>query len=89
MSSVQQHNAMADDGTGLPWEPMYNISCSWVDVLIFTSFYLESCIWPDVILRWILKQLCIKFCANPGKSVMETVAMIIHVFGEETLSMGV
>jgi hypothetical protein len=25
---------------------VYKISRSWVDVLIFTSFYLELCIWP-------------------------------------------
>jgi hypothetical protein len=34
------------------------------------SFYLESCVWPDVI-----SPVCIKFCENLG-SVTEALAMI-------------
>jgi hypothetical protein len=60
---------------------LYKISRSWVDMLIFMSFYLESCIWPDAILRWIWQRVCIKFCANLGKS-----AVIRQVFEEENMS---
>jgi hypothetical protein len=46
--------AMVDDSTGISWESVYKILLSWVDVLIFfTLFYLELCIWPDAISRWI------------------------------------
>jgi hypothetical protein len=44
---------MVDDSTSISWESAYKISRSSVDVLIFTSVYLEPCIWPDVISRWI------------------------------------
>jgi hypothetical protein len=40
---------MVDDSTSISWESVYNISHSWMDVLIFMSFYLESCVWPDAI----------------------------------------
>jgi hypothetical protein len=40
------------------------MSCSWVDVLIFTSSCLESCICTGVISRWIQQRNGIKFCAN-------------------------
>jgi hypothetical protein len=49
-------------------------------MLIFTSFYLELCIWPDVISRWIWERVCIKFCANLVKCAMETLAMIRQAF---------
>jgi hypothetical protein len=48
-------------------------------------------IWPDVILRWIrqwwIRQwVCINLCANFGKSVTETLAMIRQAFREESMS---
>jgi hypothetical protein len=30
--------------------------CSWMDALIFMPLFLELCIWPDVILQWILQE---------------------------------
>jgi hypothetical protein len=39
---------MTDD-SNISWESVHKILHSWVDVLIFTSFYLESCVWLDVI----------------------------------------
>jgi hypothetical protein len=35
------------------------MSRSWVEVLNILSFYLESCIWPDAISRWIQQRVCI------------------------------
>jgi hypothetical protein len=52
----------------------------------FTFSYLESCIWPDVISRWIRKRNSIKFWANLGKDPKETLAMIRQAFGEESMS---
>jgi hypothetical protein len=44
-------DATVDDSTIISWESVYKISYSWVDMLMFyVLFYLESCIWPDVIL---------------------------------------
>jgi hypothetical protein len=42
-----------DDSTNISWDSVYKISHSWVDVLIFMSFYLEFCIWRDAISQWI------------------------------------
>jgi hypothetical protein len=53
---------MLDDSTTISWETMYKIEWSWLDVLICTSFYLESCIWPDAILRGTRQRNSIKFC---------------------------
>jgi hypothetical protein len=52
----------------------------------FASFYLESCIWPDAISRWMWQRMCIKVCANLGRSATETPAMIRQAFGEESMS---
>jgi hypothetical protein len=57
-------------------------------VLIFTSFYLEPCIWPFAISRWIQQRNSIKSCANLGKSATETPAMIRQVIGEGSMNRG-
>jgi hypothetical protein len=62
------------------------MSHSWVDVLIFTSFYLESCIRPDMVSRWIRQRVCIRFRVNGGKSATEIQAVLRQAFGEESMS---
>jgi hypothetical protein len=66
-------------------ELVCKISRSWIHVLIFKSFYLESCVWPGVISRWIRQRNSITFWANPGENAMETVEMIRQAFGKETM----
>jgi hypothetical protein len=62
--------------TSISWESLYKISRSWDGSTdFFTFFYLESCIWPDAILRWIRQRVRNKFCANFGKSATRTLAM--------------
>jgi hypothetical protein len=41
---------------------------------------------PDPIPRWIRQRNSIEFCANLGKSEMETLAMIKLAFWEESMS---
>jgi hypothetical protein len=38
-----------DDIISIYWKSVYKISRIWLGVVIFTSFYLESRIWPDAI----------------------------------------
>jgi hypothetical protein len=50
----------------------------------YVLFFLESCIWSDARRQgW---QVCIKCCANLGKSAKETLAMIRQVLMEESMS---
>jgi hypothetical protein len=51
---------------------------------IFMSFHLEQCIWHKIS-RWIWQRNCIKLCADLGKTVTETLAMIGQAFGEESM----
>jgi hypothetical protein len=37
----------------------------------FTYFYLESCIWPDVISRWIRQRNSMKFCVKLWKKMRQ------------------
>jgi hypothetical protein len=43
---------MVDGSTSKSWKTVYKISRSWLDVLIFMSLYLEPCVWPDGMSRW-------------------------------------
>jgi hypothetical protein len=49
--AAEQRDAAADNSTSIYFESVNRISRSWVDVLIFKPFYLESCMWPDAISR--------------------------------------
>jgi hypothetical protein len=48
--------------------------------------FLYPFIWSRVISRCIRQRNSITFCADLGKSMMETLAMIRQVFGEESMS---
>jgi hypothetical protein len=60
----------------MSWQSLYKIPHSWVEILIFIFIYLELYIWPDAISQWIQQRYNIKFCANLGQSVTETMAII-------------
>jgi len=56
---------------------------------VFTRVYLESCTWPVAIFTMDQRKeqrVCIKFCANLGKSATETLTMIQQTFGDQSLS---
>jgi hypothetical protein len=53
---------------------------------IFTFIYLESCIWPDAISRWTRQRNSIKYWANLGISVADSLAIIRQAFREEGMS---
>jgi transposase len=56
---------------------------------VFTRVFLESCTWPVAILTMDQRKeqrVCIKFCANLGKSATETLTMMQQAFGDESLS---
>ena len=59
---------------------------TWAD---FTHIYLESCTWRVAIFKMDQRKeqrVCIKFCANLGKSATETLEMIQQGFGDQSLS---
>ena len=59
---------------------------TWPD---FTRVYLESCTWRVGIFTMDQgkeQRVCIKFCANLGKSATETLEMIQLGFGDQSLS---
>ena len=60
---------------------------TWAD---FTHVYLESCTWRMAIFTMDQRneqRVCIKFCANLGKSATETLEMIQQGFGDQSLSL--
>jgi hypothetical protein len=71
--------------TSISWESVYNISCSWVDVLVFTSFYLSR---VSCLMRFRNgsdKGTASNFHENHRKC-RETLAMIRQAFREESMS---
>jgi len=53
---------------------------------VFTCVYLGSCTWPVAIFTLYQREkqwVCIIFCANLGKSAMETLTMIQQAFGDQ------
>jgi hypothetical protein len=51
-----------------------------------TSFYLESCIRPDVISHWIRQRKSFTFCVNVGRSETGSLEMVRQAFGAESMS---
>jgi hypothetical protein len=50
------------------------------------SLYLESCIWPDAILGWIQRQVCITFCANIRKIRQRSWQWLDKCLGKKSMS---
>jgi hypothetical protein len=72
---------------------VYKISCSGLDVLIFRSFYLESCIWPDAILPRILtadqKQQHVNVCEEFCQIASDDATVLCRVItGDESWTYG-
>jgi hypothetical protein len=57
-----------------------------VDVMFFTRLFIWGSVSGHVISRWIQQRQCIKFCANLGKSAMETLAIVRQALKEESMS---
>jgi hypothetical protein len=75
--------ATVDCSTSISWESVHNISRSLAVVLILTSFYLESFIWPDAISGWIQLRVCIALCANDRESAKKILGTIRQAFRGE------
>ena len=70
-------------------ESVCQVACSWMDMDSFIRVYLESCMWPVVIFTMDHRKeqrVCIKFCANLGKSATETLTMIKQAFRDQSSS---
>jgi hypothetical protein len=71
----------------ISWKSVYKISHSYVDVLIFKSFFWSSVSGDyDTISLWIQHRVYIKFRTNVGKNAKETVTVIQQAFREESMS---
>jgi hypothetical protein len=64
---------------------VYKNSHRWLDALIFISFYLKECFWPDAISRWMRKRNGNKFCANLGESEWRPWQRLDKRSGKETI----